>query len=80
MASSTVSFFFGDGMRSAAAFTSGEKRRRKLSLGFLLLLRSSTGQKMLPVFCFFHGNSAGGASAPVTRSGGGDSDVGQGCR
>ncbi|KAJ8640242.1 hypothetical protein MRB53_016936 [Persea americana] len=32
---------------------------------------------MLPVFCFFHGNSAGGASAPVTRSGGGDSGVGQ---
>ncbi|KAJ8635345.1 hypothetical protein MRB53_009612 [Persea americana] len=24
---------------------------------------------MLPVFCFFHGNSAGGASAPVTGSG-----------
>ncbi|KAJ8644189.1 hypothetical protein MRB53_005937 [Persea americana] len=32
---------------------------------------------MLPVFCFFHGNSAGGASTSVTRSGGSDSGVGQ---
>ncbi|KAJ8650140.1 hypothetical protein MRB53_003163 [Persea americana] len=31
-----------------------------------------------PVSFFFHGNSAGGASAPVRRSGGGDSGVGQG--